>query len=121
MGVFVPIRISEFTHQLSRRGAGVVEQVSLDLKREFPDAEGFSTRNLWYMKQWYIFYTSIDFQLLQRVGAELQRLTNQHETKLHHVGAEIKESSIRSLAWIWAFVTRDHASASLEKIQQKIS
>ena len=74
-----------------RWGTGVVEQVSLDLKREFPDAEGFSTRNLWYMKQWYIFYTSIDFQLLQRVGAELQRLTNQHETKLHHVGAEIKE------------------------------
>ena len=74
-----------------RWGTGVVEQVSLDLKREFPDAEGFSTRNLWYMKQWYIFYTSIDSQLLQRVGAELQRLTNQHETKLHHVGAEIKE------------------------------
>ena len=74
-----------------RWGAGVVEQVSLDLKREFPDAEGFSARNLWYMKQWYIFYTSIDSQLLQRVGAELQRLTNQHETKLHHVGAEIKE------------------------------
>ena len=43
-----------------RWGAGVVEQVSLDLKREFPDAEGFSTRNLWYMKQWYFFYTQGD-------------------------------------------------------------
>ena len=39
-----------------RWGAGVVEQVSLDLKREFPDADGFSVRNLWYMKQWYLFY-----------------------------------------------------------------
>ena len=28
-----------------RWGAGVVEQVSLDLKREFPNAEGFSTSN----------------------------------------------------------------------------
>lgn len=34
-----------------RWGAGVVEQVSLDLQREFPNAEGFSTTNLWYMKQ----------------------------------------------------------------------
>ena len=34
-----------------RWGAGVVEQVSLDLKREFPDSTNFSVRNLWYMKQ----------------------------------------------------------------------
>ena len=34
-----------------RWGSGVVEQVSLDLRREFPDDEGFSVRNLWYMKQ----------------------------------------------------------------------
>jgi predicted nuclease of restriction endonuclease-like (RecB) superfamily len=43
-----------------RWGAGVVEQVSLDLKREFPDADGFSTSNLWYMKKWYLFYTDGD-------------------------------------------------------------
>lgn len=30
-----------------RWGAGVVEQVSLDLKREFLDAQGFSTSNLY--------------------------------------------------------------------------
>ena len=29
-----------------RWGAGVVEQVSLDLKREFPNENGFSTSNL---------------------------------------------------------------------------
>ena len=39
-----------------RWGAGVVEQVSLDLKREFPNSKNFSVRNLWYMKQWYLFY-----------------------------------------------------------------
>lgn len=36
-----------------RWGAGVVEQVSFDLRREFPNAEGFSTSNLWRMKLWY--------------------------------------------------------------------
>lgn len=40
-----------------RWGAGVVEQVSLDMQREFPDSTNFSVRNLWYMKQWYLFYT----------------------------------------------------------------
>lgn len=50
-------------------GAGVVEQVSLDLQREFPNAEGFSVRNIWYMKQWYLFYNQIDTKL-QRPVAE---------------------------------------------------
>ena len=40
-----------------RWGVGVVEQISLDLKRAFPNADGFSTSNLWYMKKWYLFYT----------------------------------------------------------------
>ena len=31
-------------------GTGVVEQVSLDLKAAFPKAKGFSTTNLWNMK-----------------------------------------------------------------------
>ena len=54
-----------------RWGTGVVEQVSLDLHAEFPNDKGFSTRNLWYMKQWYEFYTR-EPQFLQRVVAEIQ-------------------------------------------------
>lgn len=42
-----------------RWGAGVVEQVSLDLQREFPNAEGFSAKNLWFMKKWFLFYSSL--------------------------------------------------------------
>lgn len=72
-----------------RWGSGVVEQVSLDLKREFPDADGFSVRNLWYMKQWYLFYTQGDVQILHQVGAELEKLETQHKTKLHQLDAEI--------------------------------
>ena len=51
-----------------RWGAGVVEQVSLDLQREFPNAEGFSTTNLWYMKQWYLFYNQENTKLQQAIG-----------------------------------------------------
>lgn len=46
-------------------GAGVVEQVSLDLQNEFPSAKGFSTTNLWNMKKWYLFYSE---KLQQLVG-----------------------------------------------------
>lgn len=64
-----------------RWGAGVVEQVSLDLQREFPNAEGFSTTNLWYMKQWYLFYYQEDIKL-QQFAAELGI------EKLHQAGGE---------------------------------
>ena len=77
-----------------RWGAGVVEQVSLDLKREFPDADGFSTRNLHYMKQWYLFYTQSNPQILQRVGAEIQKIEYQYATKLHQAGAELGETKL---------------------------
>ena len=45
-----------------RWGAGVVEQVSLDLQHEFPNADGFSAANLWFMKKWYLFYSSPEAQ-----------------------------------------------------------
>ena len=32
-----------------RWGAGVVEQVSLDMQNEFPESTNFSARNLWYI------------------------------------------------------------------------
>ena len=67
-------------------GAGVVEQVSLDLQREFPNAEGFSTTNLWYMKQWYLFYNQEDIKLHQ-LGGEI----------MHQAGAEILLQSVREL------------------------
>lgn len=56
-----------------RWGSGVVEQLSLDLQRDFPDAGGFSVSNLWFMKKWYCFYTQKEaVQKLQRPVAELE-------------------------------------------------
>lgn len=74
-----------------RWGAGVVEQVSLDLKREFPDADGFSTSNLWYMKKWYLFYADGDAEeKLQRAVGELQSSVNQAVIKLQQSVGEIQ-------------------------------
>ena len=74
-----------------RWGAGVVEQVSLDLKREFPQEKGFSTSNLWFMKRWYLFYTQGGSQLLQQTVAKLQITENQLNPKLYQAGKELSK------------------------------
>ena len=47
--------ISEKVSQ-SNWGSSVVEQLSKDLKAEFPNQKGFSRSNLFSMKKWYEFY-----------------------------------------------------------------
>ena len=66
-----------------RWGAGIVEQVSLDLRREFPDSSNFSARNLWYMKQWYLFYTENMEKLKQLVSEMLP--SDEYEKKLQQI------------------------------------
>ena len=85
-----------------RWGAGVVEQVSLDLQREFPNTDGFSTRNIWYMKQWYLFYYQEDTKLQQFVAeivnAKLQRpVAELEDEKLYQVGKEILIPPVREI------------------------
>ena len=38
------------------------------MSREFPESGNFSARNLWYMKQWYLFYTEESGKLKQAVS-----------------------------------------------------
>ena len=70
-------------------GSGIVNQVSLDLQAEFPKAKGFSARNLWNMKQWYLFYAENDgiSDILQTFNS----LIDTESEKLQQVAAEIHE------------------------------
>ena len=78
-----------------RWGAGVVEQVSLDLKREFPNEDGFSTSNLWYMKKWFLFYTNhASSEKLQRLIGELQSSINQERLKLQRTVGELMKQPV---------------------------
>lgn len=68
-----------------RWGAGIVEQVSLDLQAAFPESKGFSATNLWRMKQWYLFYSGADEKLAQ-LARELKLSDNQNkETIVQYV------------------------------------
>jgi predicted nuclease of restriction endonuclease-like (RecB) superfamily len=42
--------------ELSRWGDGIIERLSKDLHKRFPDIKGFSSQNLWRMKQLYETY-----------------------------------------------------------------
>ncbi|GAA4460970.1 hypothetical protein GCM10023189_36290 [Nibrella saemangeumensis] len=48
-------------------GSGVINQLSIDLKNEFPDM-GLSPRNLWDMKRFYERYHQADTKLRQAVA-----------------------------------------------------
>lgn len=102
-----------------RWGSGVVEQVSLDMRQEFPDAEGFSVRNLRYMKQWYLYYSSVDAEILQRLVAEmgsssnrilqravaeLQEADNKSDIKLAQVGREFVKRPVSEFPLPFALV-----------------
>lgn len=50
-------------------GDAVIEKLSSDLQREFPEMRGFSSRNLWEMRSFYSAYR--DRKILQQLVAEI--------------------------------------------------
>ena len=54
-------------------GSSVVEELSNDLKTEFPNQKGFSRSNLFSMKKWYEFYSQseIDIEKIQQLVGQI--------------------------------------------------
>ena len=99
-----------------RWGAGVVEQVSLDLQREFPNTDGFSTRNIWCMKQWYLFYNQ-PYTKLQQPVAELENAKLQQVAAeiLHQRGGEKLQQPVGEFPSPFAYVPWGHHIAIISK------
>ena len=53
-------------------GTSIVEQLSVDLKNEFPNQKGFSRSNLFSMKQWFEFYSTSNLE-----ASKIQQLVGQ--------------------------------------------
>lgn len=51
-------------------GENFIEKVAVDLKHEFPDIKGFSRRNLYAIRQWYLFFCA-NGELVQPLVAQL--------------------------------------------------
>ncbi|OQA01367.1 MAG: hypothetical protein BWY70_00406 [Bacteroidetes bacterium ADurb.Bin408] len=54
--------------QNAKWGSGFIEQLSKDLKEEFPNISGFSRSNLFAMKKFYLFHNQNDTKVQQLVG-----------------------------------------------------
>jgi predicted nuclease of restriction endonuclease-like (RecB) superfamily len=52
-------------------GDGLIKQLSADLKKEFPYIQGFSERNIQYIRKWYLFYNQ-DIIIAQQAVAQLE-------------------------------------------------
>ncbi len=82
-------------------GTGVVEQLSFDLQEAFPTDKGFSSRNVWRMKQWYKFFSTPEArEKLTQLGTVLQSPEYPSVTKLTQVGTGIETDFLPVLGFV---------------------
>ena len=102
-------------------GTGIVNQVSLDLQDEFPEAKGFSARNLWFMRQWYTFYASNNKAV--SLISDMEKQVDTGSVKLKQVASEIHEAKVKQVASelefpsVFAFVPWMHHVLIIQKSQ----
>lgn len=60
---------------ISNYGDSIIQQISTDLRKEFPDLGGFSRSNLFAMKQIYQFYAPVFQNVQQPVGLSVDSIT----------------------------------------------
>ncbi len=84
-------------------GSKVIEQLSRDLKAEFPEMKGFSTRNLKYMRQFAVEYQDIEFvqQLVAQLpwghNVFLMDLVQDKEARLFYIKEAIEHGWSRNI------------------------
>ena len=66
------------------------EQLSLDLQNEFPKAKGFSARNLWNMKKWYLFYS--ENENFSELAHHMEESLDMKSLKLQQIGEELSQN-----------------------------
>ena len=51
-------------------GSHIIESVAKELNAEFPDMKGFSRRNLYAIRQWFLFYDT-KYEFVPRTVAQI--------------------------------------------------
>jgi len=57
-------------------GKSVVEVLSKELQKEFPGTRGFTARNLWFMRQFYLEYSNIAPMVRELMGVNLKTMVS---------------------------------------------
>ncbi len=74
-------------------GEGLIEQLSIDLLKEFPEVKGFSKTNLFYIKRWYLFYAKSS--IVPQPVAQL-KLNNSKGLKVPQAVAQLKKKDAKN-------------------------
>ena len=61
--------------KLYKWGGSFMDRLSLDLRSEFPESEGFSRANLYHIKRWFTFYSSHS-EFFYQAGRKLENVEN---------------------------------------------
>jgi len=75
-------------------GSGFFEQLSNDLRNEFPEMQGFSSTNLKYCKRFFLFYTQ-DRSNRQQLVDELQAIDTKGNEIRHQVGDDLSSELVQ--------------------------
>lgn len=100
-------------------GTGFIDQLSKDLKAEFPGVKGFSRTNIFAIKKFYLFYRNSDFihqlggqsqiELIHQLGGQLENTENEN--------LEIKEQLVPEFLKKIFQIPWRHNIAIIEKIK----
>jgi len=91
-------------------GDKVLESISKDLKKEFPNMSGFSIRNIHYMKEWFLFYS-----IVQQPVAQIFQIPWGHNIHIMSKAKSIDEA----LFYVNITLQNNYSRASLVQEMQK--
>jgi predicted nuclease of restriction endonuclease-like (RecB) superfamily len=97
--------------KLSAWGDQLISNISKDLKKEFPNMEGFSVRNLKYMKQWHLFWEK---EKGQQVVAQIFQIPWGHNILIVTKCKTVNEAQF----YLNEIIENNHSRASLLKEMQ---
>ncbi|MDR1740137.1 MAG: DUF1016 N-terminal domain-containing protein, partial [Bacteroidales bacterium] len=86
-------------------GSGFIEQLSKDLKEEFPEMTGLSVTNLNYCKRFFKFYSYTEdinklfLEIRPQLGGEFQMIDNKVDIIRPQLGGEFESNSIAKIPW----------------------
>ena len=103
-----------------RWGTGIVEQLSRDLQNAFPSSEGFTSRNLWNMKQWYLFYSNPEYETkLKQAVSQFENYTSLHPDTVKQIGLMANGEKLKQAVSLFpapfAFIGWSHHIAIIQK------
>ncbi len=82
--------------QNAKWGSGFIEQLSKDLKEEFPEINGLSRSNLFAMKKFYLFYNQNDIIVQQVVGLLENKIASNKNQFVQQAVGQFENKSIVS-------------------------